>query len=661
MFAWEQKEGMGSGIECRQFERWKLALGTASTLVLASVLLLPGFAQSQNSVDKARMMRQKQDSSMLRRQDNSDNYSNYNRGINLSPYNMASPMPRSASTPVRGALMPASTINAASSVHTYATKGARRSDAVAGVELLESIFNRVMNIPQVALTKSTTTQIVAQNLKQNSQAGGVDYKLAIRPKEQGKVFAAPSPSLQIAQAPSAPSAPSIAAGLSAGLNSNAAPGNFGMRQQLALLPPSVQKPSFMQHQSQSESAFGDEGGAAQSTEVWRGGSLARAGLKNEGDDRPGVWEDAAPPSSSSFGAQQGLSLPHARTSLPSTSTAMPSAGPSSGVSLAHGGFGDFAAGGAGAGYGYVGSNSRAGSPAGFDSVSEKKKAPDLSTSVNRLYKLSKRLEEAQNLQERADKAQQQAESARVRVAQANRQKASWYNSPRQVDILDERPIVKDFREAPGVADAEAQLELAPSPARRAKTSTISGQLMNKAELRPAKAELKAAESKERERDYDSLVKTSSAKDKLALLPPNVVTGIPLGNVTLGKSEAQVIASLAQIGKLKQYKIKNWTVYSWSKKLGDGSDALQLYFRHGMLDAIRIFDSGLVGTDFGVSPGDRLEEVKERFGEPAFLLAEPGSVTAGKNYIYPISQVAFQLARTSESSPQVVSVLIFSVK
>ncbi len=92
-------------------------------------------------------------------------------------------------------------------------------------------------------------------------------------------------------------------------------------------------------------------------------------------------------------------------------------------------------------------------------------------------------------------------------------------------------------------------------------------------------------------------------------------------------------------------------------------ALQLFFRHGLLDAIRIFDPSLIAPDFGVMPGDTLESVKERFGEPAFMLSEPAGGTSSKNYIYPISQVAFQLARPdieSNQSPQVVSVLIFSV-
>lgn len=41
-----------------------------------------------------------------------------------------------------------------------------------------------------------------------------------------------------------------------------------------------------------------------------------------------------------------------------------------------------------------------------------------------------------------------------------RQKASWYNSPREIQIIDERPVVRDFREAPA---APQQIQLPPGP------------------------------------------------------------------------------------------------------------------------------------------------------------------------------------------------------
>ena len=77
--------------------------------------------------------------------------------------------------------------------------------------------------------------------------------------------------------------------------------------------------------------------------------------------------------------------------------------------------------------------------------------------------------------------------------------------------------------------------------------------------------------------------------------------------------------------------------------------------------LRIFDSSLIAPDFGVSLRDNLSCVKEKFGEPAFILQEP-IPGAGQNYIYPISQVGFQFARPAPGQqPRVVSVLIFNVK
>lgn len=41
-----------------------------------------------------------------------------------------------------------------------------------------------------------------------------------------------------------------------------------------------------------------------------------------------------------------------------------------------------------------------------------------------------------------------------------RQKASWYNAPHEIQIIDERPVIKDFREAPA---AGQQIQLPPGP------------------------------------------------------------------------------------------------------------------------------------------------------------------------------------------------------
>lgn len=502
------------------------------------------------------------------------------------------------------AYIPQSEISEAQSVHAFGYLRSGFSPAPeAGVQLLETIFNRVMNIPQVALTKSTNSQIIAQNLKQqNSINEKTNYSLAIRPKETGKVFAAPPPSLQIAQA--LPEPKPVAAPMSA---------------------PSAARQTIAAKAESADMA---------STEQWRGS----AKIKNEASNllladapaKPGVWEDAANNWSAN---RRALMAPSSRGAM--LSQASNNAPSLQGASADGFGAPGFAAGGLGSSTTMMGKGSQVTDNLFSEEAqsSTRSKPLPLATSVNKLYGLGKRLDEVQAM----------AQNGKLSELKTNaRSKKDWNSAPREIAIMDDRPVVRDFREAPEqIADKESSKK---KIALNSDTSTsVNGILSNKSRSR---AYL----------DTDSL---SAGKDKVAMLPPNVVTGIPLGNVTLGKSETQVVSSIGQIGKLKQHKVKNWTVYSWSKKNSDGREALQLYFRRGTLEAIRIFDSSLIGTDFGVSPGDKLENVKEKFGEPAFLLPEPGG--SSKNYIYPISQVGFQLARAAESSPQVVSVLIFSVK
>jgi hypothetical protein len=54
-----------------------------------------------------------------------------------------------------------------------------------------------------------------------------------------------------------------------------------------------------------------------------------------------------------------------------------------------------------------------------------------------------------------------APDAKAQMVDAKaRQKASWYNAPREIQIIDERPVVRDFREAPA---APQQIQLPPGP------------------------------------------------------------------------------------------------------------------------------------------------------------------------------------------------------
>lgn len=558
----------------------------------------------------------------------------------------------------------------------------KRSDAESGVQLLETIINRVMNLPQVALHDKTGSQMLAQNMKQSSQQAqaqsqGVDYKLAIRPKETGRVFANPSPSLPMLAQNELPTTNASAGG--AGAGAFVSSGTLTQRQ----LPAS----------RAAANLDTDELASASQTETWRGSSLSRIALNNAPSnnqlaEKPGFWDRET---SQLQGATAAASPASTRTGLPSTNmgkfvhqpgdnmyqaAASQQAALKNSLAQAGGGAASMA-------------NRYARAKTEMPSFEEaKQKNPQLANSINKLYKLNKRLEDMQGA---ADDSAAQAPSQAPVPPSA--EKTNFSRARKEIQIVDERPSVHDFREAPwsdaagddahrldsgrasGFASANsepyngpASPSAAPAPSRRApsakpQSAAVHGTLMNKAKMSEAERNSDKIAAKKDAKDSGP-AESKFSRDKLALLPPNVATGIPLGGVTLGYSESQVLHSLGQIGKIKQQKIHGWNVYFWHKKDSpEGTpESLQLYFRRGSLDAIRIFDPSLISPDFGVMPGDHLEEVKERFGEPAFLLPEPGAESGGKNYIYPISQVGFQLVRRGgESSPQVASVLIFSVK
>lgn len=577
---------------------------------------------------------------------------------------------QNASAKSRLLLHQASANSSMKAIYTGQVRFNKRSDAEASVQLLETIINRIMNIPQVAqavqLNKSTGSQILAQNMKQSQSSPtsqGIDYKLAIRPKETGKPFAAPAPALQmIAQAPAA-----------ADFTSNSAAGsNFAFRQSARnSLPASNQLASALRDSGIKEDIALDE--AASMAENWKGSTLTRLpiALKNEAiasADKPGFWDREAGgasrearDTSRSYSAQeeparrsQAYGAYAQRASDQRYGGGLPAASMGKLVHQA----GDYQ-------YSADAYNKTRGVQLpSFDEA--KKRNPDLANSINRFYKVTKKLEELQNAPEKMQQQQPPQSIERNSAGESVHYAPAQNFSAKQAQIVDDRPTVRDVREAPSVQFGANNADYA---ATGASSSSSSSSDPFASTVTPTKRFREAVKAKERSEksaggkapSVQGKLANRMDKDRLALLPPNVATGTTLPLVSLGNSEAQVIQFLERTGKLKEQKIRNWSVYSWSKKDSDGSIALQLFFRHGLLDAIRIYDSTLIASDFGVSPGDQLETVKERFGEPAFLLPEPGNTTGGKNYIYPISQVGFQLARQGGESPQVVSVLIFSVK
>jgi hypothetical protein len=145
---------------------------------------------------------------------------------------------------------------------------------------------------------------------------------------------------------------------------------------------------------------------------------------------------------------------------------------------------------------------------------------------------------------------------------------------------------------------------------------------------------------------------------IAILPPTVITGIPL--IRLGNSEKEVAKAVSCFKQMGKESIHGWSVLSVCKP--DCHDcAIQIFMRHGMVDAIRIFDSSFLRPDLGVNLGDGIAAVKEKFGEPSFILSDPSAVPT-QNYIYPISQIGFQLSRSKEDEPpKIVSMIVFNVK
>ncbi len=152
---------------------------------------------------------------------------------------------------------------------------------------------------------------------------------------------------------------------------------------------------------------------------------------------------------------------------------------------------------------------------------------------------------------------------------------------------------------------------------------------------------------------------------VAYLPPSTLRGI--SGLPLGSSENDTLAYLKLRGKFKTAESHGWKVYTLNSTSGQGNVALQAYIRGGKLEALRVFNADYLPASLGVSIESDLSTMKSKFGEPSFVLDEPtaagkakkSAAPAAKNYVYPLSQVGFQLARPAAgSSPKVMSVLFF---
>lgn len=144
--------------------------------------------------------------------------------------------------------------------------------------------------------------------------------------------------------------------------------------------------------------------------------------------------------------------------------------------------------------------------------------------------------------------------------------------------------------------------------------------------------------------------------QIAYMPPSTVTGIT--GLRLGASEFQVSSFLNGKGPVAKKSVKGWKVWSLSDPESKKT-TLQIYARNGVVEAVRIFDEDFVPEGLGINLSDDLKKVKEKFGE-AIMLNEP-SASGSKEYVYPVSQVSFQIARSSAKgcpAKTVKSMLLF---
>jgi hypothetical protein len=155
----------------------------------------------------------------------------------------------------------------------------------------------------------------------------------------------------------------------------------------------------------------------------------------------------------------------------------------------------------------------------------------------------------------------------------------------------------------------------------------------------------------------SLESSEGAPLQVAFLPPSTVHGI--NGLPLGASESETANYFKNRGNLVKAVISGWKV--WTLLDREQNPLIQVYLRGGRTEAFRIFSQSYVPAGLGVSIADELPSMKGKFGEPSFILEEPGVRGNGamaKNYVYPVSQVSFQLVRTGPRSPQILSLLLF---
>lgn len=486
----------------------------------------------------------------------------------------------------------------------------------AGVKLLEDILTRMRSLPQIAMSRNKQTfQYQGTQIAEKS-TGATNQLLAIRPKE------------------------------------NASKGKADNLRQIAMAPPSYSNEIAKDREERDSRTQANIGGTAGG-----GGGAGGDGLYSQKQKKSSEAK-AEPLARAQSNAAAAGSRPGGRFAFaPSVykmevPTIKPAPSPSNGISVYPTSSDAFSSVG-GEGYSNLGASTKEIT----DRLSPEARRR-LAGSTSKLFDVAKKMEEAQAYADKAGK-QSAAGSSIARGAiladkhtsqRADLKKAS----SGQLLATGSGRIWSADEDAYGMANDKSRIitQAAPAPAASPESPAPQKPPAEPSIYKHVREFLGTKGQSEAE---------SAEKSKpieIALLPPSVVTGIPL--VRLGTSETESNKALSSKGSINKTKINDWSVWSLQKP-GAEDVSLQIYVRNGAVEAIRIFDSSLISPDFGVKLGDDLGAVKHKFGEPAFILSEPQS-RAGQNYVYPISQVSFQLAYTSKTTPpKVVSLLIFNAK
>ena len=190
---------------------------------------------------------------------------------------------------------------------------------------------------------------------------------------------------------------------------------------------------------------------------------------------------------------------------------------------------------------------------------------------------------------------------------------------------------------------------------------------NKQKLKSAKLQNSTPVSIVSENEMTLEAQQDGSPLQVAFLPPSTVHGI--NGLPLGATEAETAKFFKNRGNLSRSFISGWKV--WTLLDAQQAPILQVYLRNGRTEAFRIFNQSYVPAGLGVAINDELPSMKGKFGEPSFILEEPGikqqsasqsatqsATIVAKNYVYPVSQVSFQLVRNGPSSPHIHSLLLF---